>query len=155
MKTLSLVLLLSIFNFHSEDPAAVTLLHKMYHRYQGKWRHSLTFNQTTAQYRHDSLIRSATWYERILYPDKLRIDFDSVRSGNGFMLNGDSVYVFSHHTITRRIKGDNDGLVFILGGLYFIPFDDVLAKFKDLHYDLGKFHNDTWKGRPVFVIGAN
>jgi hypothetical protein len=36
-----------------------------------------------------------------------------------------------------------------------MSFDDVLAKFKDLQYDLGKFHNDSWKGRPVFVIGAN
>lgn len=92
-------------------------------------------------------------YDR--YHDNLRIDFDSVQSGNGFMLHGDSVFVYSHHTITRRIKGDNDGLVFILGGLYFKSFDDVLAKFKELHYDLGKSHNDTWKGRPVFVIGAN
>jgi hypothetical protein len=138
-----------------EDPAAVALLHKMYNRYHDKWHHSLAFNQTTLQYRHDSLIRSATWYEQILYPDKLRIDFDSAQSGNGFMLNGDSVYVFSHHAITRRIKGDNDGLVFILGGLYFMPFDEVVTKFKDLHYDLEKFHTDTWKGRPVLVIGAN
>ena len=91
MKTLSVLVLLSLSVFRGEDPAAVTLLHKMYDRYQGKWHHSLTFNQTTEQYRHDSLIRSATWYERILYPDKLRIDFDSVQSGNGFMLNGDSI----------------------------------------------------------------
>jgi hypothetical protein len=141
--------------FRGEDPAAVTLLHKMYDRYHNKWHHSRIFNQTTEQYRHDSLIKSTIWYERILYPDKLRIDFDSSESGNGFMLNGDSVYAYSHHAITRRIKGDNDGLVFILGGLYFMPFDDVLAKFKDLHYDLGKFHKDSWKGRPVFVIGAD
>jgi len=141
--------------FRGEDSAAVMLLHKMYDRYHDKWRHSLSFNQTTEQYRHDSLIRSVTWYERILYPDKLRIDFDSLSSGNGFMFNGDSVYRYSLHVITGRLKGDNDGLVFFLGGLYFMPFDDVLAKFKDLHYDLGKFHKDTWKGRPVFVIGAN
>jgi hypothetical protein len=141
--------------FRGEDPPAVTLLHKMYDRYHDKWHHTRTFNQTTEQYRHDSLIKSTIWYERILYPDKLRIDFDSLESGNGFMLNGDSVYRYSHHAITGRIKGDNDGLVFILGGLYFMPFDDVLAKFKDLHYDLGKFRKDTWKGRPVFVIGAN
>jgi hypothetical protein len=138
-----------------EDPAAITLLHKMYDRYHAKWHHNLTFNQTTEQYRHDSLIKSTTWYERILYPGNLRIDFDSIQSGNGFMLSGDSVYVYTHHAITRRIKGDNDGLVFILGGLYFMPFDAVLAKFKELHYDLGKSHNDTWKGRPVLVIGAN
>jgi len=137
-----------------EDPAAVALLHKMYDRYHDKWHHSRTFNQTTEQYRHDSLIKSTIWYERILYPDKLRIDFDSSNSGNGFMLDSDSIYAFNHHAITRRIKGNNDGLVFILGGLYFMSFDDVLAKFKDIHYDLGKFHNDSWKGRPVLVIGA-
>ena len=137
------------------DPAAITLLHKMYDRYHNKWHRSRTFNQTTEQYRHDSLVKSTIWYEHILYPDKLRIDFDSSTSGNGFILNGDSIYAFNHHAITRRIKGDNDGLVFILGGLYFMSFDDAVAKFKDIHYDLAKFHNDSWKGRPVFVIGAN
>jgi hypothetical protein len=133
---------------------AMTLLQEMYARYHGKWHSNLSFNQTTDQYRNDSLIRSAVWYEHILYPDKLRIDFDSINSGNGFMLNGDSVYRFSHHRITRTVKGDNDGLVFLLGGLYFMPFDQVLTHFTSLGYDLSKFHTDTWKGKAAYVIGA-
>ena len=33
--------------------------------------------------------------------------------------------------------------------------DQVLAHFKSLNYDLTKFHEDTWKGKPVYVIGAD
>jgi hypothetical protein len=39
--------------------------------------------------------------------------------------------------------------------MYSNTFDQVLAHFKTLNYDLSKFHADTWKGKPVYVIGAD
>ena len=126
----------------------------MYQRYHGKWHKSRSFNQTTERYRNDSLVKIQTWYEHILYPDKLRIDFDSLKSGNGVIYRGDSTYVLSNHKLFRSVKGENE-LIFFLGGMYFVPFDRVLTHFKELNYDLSKFHTEVWKGRPVYVIGAN
>lgn len=126
----------------------------MYARYHGKWHSNLSFNQTTERYRNDSLVKTQTWYEHILYPDKLRIDFDSLKSGNGIIFRADSTYVINNRKLVRSLKNENE-LIFFLGGMYFVPFDEILTHFKNLHYDLTKFHTDTWKGKPVYVIGAD
>ena len=39
--------------------------------------------------------------------------------------------------------------------MYFYPFEEVTAKMKSFGYDLDKFHEDIWKGMPVYVIGAD
>ncbi|HWD87748.1 MAG TPA: hypothetical protein VG367_06445 [Mucilaginibacter sp.] len=153
MKITSLLLLFFLPFGHHEDLNSTVLLQKMYNRYHGKWHSTRSFDQTTERYRNDSLVKSQTWYEHILYPDKLRIDFDSLKSGSGVIYRGDSTYVFRNHKLLRSAKGENE-LIFFLGGMYFMPFDQVLAHFKDLNYDLTKFHTDTWKGKPVYVIGA-
>jgi hypothetical protein len=154
MKILSALLILFLPFAGQKNLDSTALLQKMYARYHGKWHTNLSFNQTTERYRNDSLIKTQTWYEHILYPDKLRIDFDSLKSGNGIIFRADSTYVINKHKLVRSVKNENE-LIFFLGGMYFVPFDQVLAHFKDLHYDLSKFHADTWKGKPVYVIGAD
>lgn len=154
MKLYTALLIFLLPLSHSSDLNSTTLLQKMYARYHGHWHTNLAFNQTTEQYRNDSLVKTQTWYEHILYPDKLRIDFDSLKSGNGVIFRGDSTYVFKNNKLTRSVKNENE-LIFFLGGMYFVPFDQVLTHFKALNYDLTKFHTDTWKGKPVYVIGAD
>jgi hypothetical protein len=39
--------------------------------------------------------------------------------------------------------------------MYFIPYDSVLHVMAALHYDLGRYYEDQWKGRPAYVIGAD
>ena len=154
MKIFSAILLVLLPFAQHKDLTSTELLQKMYARYHNKWHSSLSFNQTTEKYRNDSLVKTETWYERISYPDKLRIDIDKPKSGKGIIFKSDSTYVFSDNKITRSIKNENE-LIFFLGGLYFVPFDEVLAHFKALNYDLSKFHTSTWKGKPVYVIGAD
>jgi hypothetical protein len=154
MKIISAILFLFLPFSQQKDLNSITLLQKMYARYHGKWHSSLSFNQTTEKYKNDSLVKSETWYERISYPDLLRIDVNGPKSGNGIIFRHDSTYVFNNNKIVRSIKNENE-LIFFLGGLYFSPFDDVLAHFKALNYDLAKFHASVWKGKPVYVIGAD
>jgi len=154
MKILSIALFLLLPFSKQKELNSTTLLQKMYARYHGHWHQSLSFNQTTERYRNDSLIKSDTWYERIAYPDLLRIDIGKPNSTNGIIFRHDSTYSFRDNKITRAVKNENE-LIFFLGGLYFSSFDEVLAHFKALNYDLSKFHADTWKGKPVYVIGAD
>jgi hypothetical protein len=43
----------------------------------------------------------------------------------------------------------------ILGfDMYRLPQADVLEKLKGLKFDLTIFREDTWQGRPVYVVGA-
>ena len=154
MKIYTAILFLFLPFSHRADLNSTSLLKKMYAKYHGKWDSSLSFNQTTEMYRNDSLFKTQLWYEHILFPDKLRIDFDSLRSGRGALFRGDSTYVINKNKVVRSVKNENE-LIFFLGGMYFVTFDQVLAHFKELHYDLGKFHSDIWKGNPVYVIGAD
>jgi len=127
---------------------------KMMHaRYAGKWYHSFTFDQTTQFYRNDSLKGEQTWYEALIFPDKFRIDFGEPDSGNAVIYKGDSTYNFRKGRL-RSVRKDENDLTFLLGGMYFFTLEQSLRKLKTLGYDLDKFHEDSWKGKPVFVVGA-
>jgi hypothetical protein len=154
MKTLSAILLFVFYFPGHKNTTSREVLQTMYKRYHGAWHKSLKFNQTTERFRNDSLLSTATWYETIVYPDLLRIDIGSEKSANGIIFRHDSTYRFRNNKITTSTKDENE-LIFFLGGMYFVPFDKVLSHFADLHYDLSKFHADTWKGKPVFVLGAD
>src|ERR1700748_3430343 len=154
MKTLSAILLFVFYFPAHKETNSREVLQSMYKRYHGVWHTSLKFNQTTERFRNDSLISTATWYETIVYPDLLRIDIGRDHSDAGIIFRNDSTYRFRNNKITAAIKGGNE-LIFFLGGMYFMPFDKVVSKFADLHFDLSKFHTDTWKGKAVFVLGAD
>jgi hypothetical protein len=63
---------------------------------------------------------------------KLRIDFDSLKSGNGVIFRNDSTYVISNHKLVRSVRNENE-LIFFLGGLYFVPFDDHILQIEKYH----------------------
>lgn len=154
MKFLPAILLFIFFMPVNKNATSKEVLESMYKKYHGTWHKSLKFNQTTERFRNDSLINTATWYETIVYPDLLRIDIGSPKSANGILFRHDSTYVFRNNKIVRGVKDENE-LIFFLGGMYFKTFDQVLAHFAELHYDLSKFHASTWKGKPVYILGAD
>ncbi|QKJ32310.1 hypothetical protein HQ865_21960 [Mucilaginibacter mali] len=130
------------------------VLKMMYSRYAGKWHRTLTFTQKTERYRNDSLKSTQTWHEAMLAPDKLRIDIEPLENGNTIIFRGDSTYNFRNGQLRTATKDEND-LIFLLGGLYFTPWDAVTAKLKTSGYDLTKSYETTWKDKPVYVIGTN
>lgn len=134
-------------------PGSKQVLKKMHERYAGKWYKTFTFNQTTEIYSNDSLKRSEIWYENIKFPNDFRIDFGNPDSGNAVIFKNDSSYFFRRGQ-SVNVRPDENDLVFLLGGMYFYKFDEVITKMKSLGYDLDKFHEDTWKGKGVYVIGA-
>lgn len=134
--------------------SSIGLLKKMHTRFRGTWYQTFSFNQTTEIYRNDSLVRLETWYENIKFPDKFRIDFGNPDSANAVIFRSDSSYLFKKSKLVR-VAFNNDDLLFLLGGMYFYSFDTVIAKMNLFGYDLNKFHEDTWKGTPVYMVGAD
>lgn len=130
------------------------VLKKMHERYAGKWYKTLFFNQTTEIYSNDSLRRSETWYEHIQFPQNFRIDFGSPDSGNAVIFKNDSSYVFRNSKKVRTNYYPND-LLFLLGGMYFYPLEESISKMAAFGFDPDKFHEDVWKGKKVYVIGAD
>lgn len=149
----AIVILCIAFSFIT-PPGSIEILKKMHNRYAGKWYKTFSFNQTTEIYRNDSLKRSETWYENIKFPNDFRIDFGNPDSGNAVIFKNDSSYLF-RNSEKKSVRYNDDDLLFLLGGMYFYPFDEVLVKIKSFGYDLDKFHEDIWKGMPVYVIGAD
>jgi hypothetical protein len=152
MKAISFLLFIGLCSFlktgNSEE-----VLQKMYKEYAGKWMHSFTFNQTTENYRNDSLVKTSTWYEAVSYPENFRIDFGDLKDGNAAIFTKDSIYDFRKGKLVRTAVNDDD-LTFLLGGMYFYPFDTVKAKFNAFGYNLDKFYETSSEGKPVYVIGA-
>jgi outer membrane lipoprotein-sorting protein len=135
-------------------PTGRDVVKKMHDRYDGKWYRTFTFNQTTEVYRNDTLKSTSTWYEFIRFPDRFRMDFGPADSGNAAIFRGDSCYRFKNFQLRSTTINNNEGLIFLLGGMFFYPLDQAYTILDSLHYDLSKTREDTWKDRPVYVIGA-
>jgi outer membrane lipoprotein-sorting protein len=148
------IIILCVASSFINPPGSIEILKKIHDRYAGKWYKTFSFNQTTEIYRNDSLKRSETWYENIKFPYDFRIDFGNPDSGNAVIFKNDSSYSFIKSQ-KAGVRPNDDDLLFLLGGMYFYPFDEVTVKMKSFGYDLDKFHEDIWKGMPVYVIGAN
>jgi hypothetical protein len=138
---------------HTPPSSGRDVVKMMHEKYAGKWYRTFTFNQTTDIYRNDTLIRKQTWYEAIRFPDRFGIDFGEPDSGNAVIFRGDSSYRFRNSQL-RSAQANTDNLTFLLGGMFFRPLDEVLAKIQKDHYNLDKLHEEVWQGRPVYVIGA-
>lgn len=144
-------LLMLSFNMKNTGEGVLRI---MYAKYAGKWHRALTFRQTTERYRNDSLKSTQTWRESMFYPDKLRIDIEPFANNNTIIFRNDSTYRIGGGEL-KASSGQGNDLIFLLGGMYSYPIEKTMEKFKVLGYDLTKAHDDTWKGKPVYVIGAN
>jgi hypothetical protein len=146
---------ISIFSFtQNEKPRAEKILKKMYKRYAGKWYKNFTFYQTTENYKNDSLVKTAIWHEALIYPNLFRITIGDSANGNAMIIREDSMYNFSKSKLVRKSFNEDD-LTFLLGGMYFLPFEKVKQKMKQEGYDLSKAGEGTFEGKPMYIIGAN
>ena len=144
-----------LFSFKNEEKIlGEKILKKMYNRYYNKWHTNLIFDQTTENYVEDSLVKTATWHETIVYPDHFRISFGDVANGNAVIFIKDSSYNFSKGKMVRKgLKGED--LTFLLGGMFFIPFENVKNKMIKEGFDITAACETNWKGNKTYVIGAN
>ncbi len=125
----------------------------MHDKYAGSWYHTLTFVQTTINYLSDGTSKSETWYEAMTCPGKLRIDILPLDDGNGIL--------FADDTVMRIEKGavaDTHPLIhplMVLGfDVYCAKPEATVAQLEKLGFDLSVVYEETWKGVPVYVVGA-
>lgn len=133
---------------------AQSIVQQMFDKHAKGFRKSLSFVQETGFYMNDSLRRTATWYEVLIYPDKLRIDIDDPNAGNTLFFVNDSVYRFQKSVLKGRTYQPHD-LLLVLGGIYSFTPEEAVKKLKSVGYDAGKTYETTWNGRPVIVVGTD
>src|SRR3954469_7013736 len=70
------------------------VLNAMYKKYDGKWYSTLTFQQATTNYKPDGTSTVSTWYEALMSPGRLRIDFTPLEKHDGAIFANNKVYSF-------------------------------------------------------------
>ena len=132
---------------------AEDLIAAMRKKYANTWYKNTTFKQVTTNIDKDGSKKEAIWYEAISMPGRLRIDFDPVKDGNGILFANDQIYTFKDGKLANS-RALIHPLVLLAFDVYFLPVDQTVAKLKQLKFDLSILREDTWQGRPVYVVGA-
>ncbi len=126
------------------------LLRAMHDRYATTWYQTLTFVQTTTNYRANTV---ETWYEAARIPGSLRIDIAPLDSGKALLFQHDSIYQFADGKLAQQAPLVHP--LMVLGfDVYRDPVEKTVAKLQGIGFDLSSIREDTWQGRKVFVVGA-
>lgn len=129
------------------------LIAAMQEKYGKSWYKTATFVQETTNIQPDGTSKVETWYEAMSVPGRLRIDFTPTTEGNGILFTDGKIFVFKNGKVENTRPFDHPLL--ILGfDIYRLPGSEVTAKLQALKFDLSQFREDTWQGKPVYVVGA-
>lgn len=137
----------------ASPPDGRQVIKAMHQRYAGKWYRTLSFVQQNTATRPDGTQERSVWREYAAIPGKLRIEFEPVAEGNGALFVNDSQFVFNADTLVSATAFVHP--LMVLGfDVYFDPVEQTAARLERLKFDLTTVHEDTWEGRPVWVVGA-
>jgi hypothetical protein len=154
LKTIILLLLLTALPAFAADlKNGEELVAAMHKKYSKKWYKTLTFVQKTTQFKPDGTTQVTTWYEAMSVPGRLRVDIEPLENGNGFMFLDNTQHAFNKGKLARSQPRVHPLLV--LGfDVYLQPVEKTVKLLKELNIDLSVFHEETWQGREVYVVGA-
>ncbi|HEY7395841.1 MAG TPA: hypothetical protein VH559_13395 [Gemmatimonadaceae bacterium] len=129
-----------------------TLVQAMHDRYAGKWYKTLTMVQKTTVGLPSGGELKQTWYQASQFPGKTRIETDRAAK-TGVLYVRDSVYSIAGGKLARADTGRND--LWTLGFDVYAQSPERTREALDrAGFDLTDFHETTWEGKPVYVVGA-
>lgn len=129
------------------------LLKAMHDKYAGKYCQTVQFDQRTLRYDTNGTVKDTSfWYEWISYPDKFRIDFGKKHGGNCVIFRNDSSFNYRNNKLVKKEKDEND-LLLLLGGMYFRPFEEVVARMERQGYNLDVLALIQANKKEYYVIG--
>ena len=129
------------------------LVSAMQKTYGKSWYRTATFVQKTTDYGKDGNKKISIWYEALSVPGSLRIDFTPIKDGNGILFTDRKIFSFKDGKQESSRAFVHPSM--ILGfDIYKLPAADVIETLKGLKFDLSILREDTWQGRPVYVVGA-
>src|SRR5689334_1936099 len=153
LSTLILLMLLSTISSAATITTTQELIQAMQKKYAKSWYQTATFVQKTTNIDKDGNRKVETWYEAMSLPGSLRIDFTPTKDGNGILFTNSQIYVFKNGKVDNNRPFVHP--LMVLGfDIYGRPDTEVIETLKGLKFDLTIFHEDTWQGRPVYVVGA-
>src|SRR5437762_4996315 len=92
--TILMMILAAPFTFAGDIKSGEDLITAMHKKYDGKWYRTLTFVQTTTNYKPDGTSEASTWYEALDAPGKLRIDMTPLEKHDGVLFVDGKLFSF-------------------------------------------------------------
>ena len=155
MRPILLLLTLTVTLANAQDIRnGDALLRAMHDRYQSSWYQTVTFTQKSTTYKPDGTSAAETWYEAASIPGKLRIDIGPPADGKGYVLVDGDVSIIKDNKVAGTRHSVN--MLLVLG--FDVNRQDpakTIEVVKGEGYDLSKLHEDTWGGKPAYVVGAD
>ena len=150
---LCLMIAIAPITYAAKIKTTEDLVQAMQKKYAKSWYKTATFVQKTTEIDKDGTRKVSIWYEALSVPGSLRIDFTPVKDGNGIVFTNNKIYLFKDGKVDSNRPFVHPLL--ILGfDIYRMSQADALEKLKGLKFDLALMREDTWQGRPVYVVGA-
>jgi outer membrane lipoprotein-sorting protein len=129
------------------------LLRAMHARYEKSWYQTVTFTQKSTTYRDDGTSSAETWYEAAMVPGRLRIDIGAPADGKGYVLVDGNVSIVKDNKVVGARHSVN--MLLVLGfDVYRQDPETTIKVVRGEGYDLSKLRQDTWEGKPAYVVGA-
>ena len=137
----------------AEISSGEAVVRAMHDRYAKSWYKTLTFTQKSTTYNPDGTTKVETWYESALLPGNLRIDVGPASDRNAYIFSDGNIAVFKEGKLDVQKPSIN--MLLVMGfDVYGQSVEKSLSAIKGEKYDTTKFHEDTWEGHPVYVVGA-
>jgi len=150
---LTMILLAAALLFARDIKSGQDLISAMHNRYAGRWYKTLTFVQTTTNFKADGTSEVSTWYEAMSVPGKLRIDFAPIEKGDGILFADNKLYSFREGK-TGAARPFIHPLLVLGFDVYMQPVETTLDQIKGLNIDMAVVHQEKWQGKTVYVVGA-
>ena len=129
------------------------VLARMHQAYAGRWYSKVAFVQRTTVIKPGGQQDTATWYESLLGPNQLRIDFGSPAAGRGAIFTAESTFIFREGRLLRSNDQGNPFLPLVMG--VFLESPDTAARRAMHHgFDLQKLHVSATDGGRFYVVGS-
>jgi hypothetical protein len=135
------------------------VLERMRKRYEGKWYRTLTFSQkTTMAGRNGGAPQEETWHESLLFREPaggmLRIDNGDPALGNGSVSSADSTWIVRAGKLSDS-HGSGNPFIPLIENVYLQPASLTAKQIEPLKFDMSRVVDGTWRGRPVWMVGAS
>ena len=130
------------------------LLTAMHARYAKSWYRTVTFQQDSTTHNPDGTSKTVIWYEALSLPGKLRINFGAPDAGSGYLFNDNVLTTFKDGKVASTRPFVH--MLLVLGfDVYRQDPQTTMSEASVQGFDLSKIHEDTWEGKPVYVVGAD
>jgi len=130
------------------------LLAAMHARYEKSWYRTVTFQQDSTTHNPDGTSKTEIWYEALSLPGRLRINFGAPDAASGYLFSDNVFTTFKDGKVTATRPFVH--MLLVLGfDVYRQPPEKTISEASGQGFDLSKIHEDTWEGKPVYVVGAD